>query len=225
MNGPGSIWLFVVLALNLGISWLNARTCGRAWEESKAIGGVIRVLVWCGAIQSAIGFSSVFLLPLVLAAHAFFPEDFTDAAFNGALSLWYITIIFPALGTGLIITIESWIVAYRERNLGNIGVAVYNTLVQIHNTRHAISSIGPAFKAVGEMFALVATSRDSAKGKITVLGVMIAVLVVATALCAGTILTAVLIHRYAGTVPLPAARGLRAKSDSSLAGTAAHRGR
>ncbi len=70
MNGTVSIWLYVILALNFGISWWNARSCGRAWVESKAVGGSIRVLVWCGAIQSAIGFSSVFLFPMIFAAHA-----------------------------------------------------------------------------------------------------------------------------------------------------------
>jgi hypothetical protein len=121
VNGTGSIWLYVILALNFGISWWNARTCGRAWVESKAVGGYIRVLVWCGAIQSAIGFSSVFLFPMIFAAQAFFPEYFTDDYLNGALGLWYITVIFPVLGTGLIITIESWIAAYREHSPGKLG--------------------------------------------------------------------------------------------------------
>jgi hypothetical protein len=208
MNSPDSIWIFVVLVLNFGISWLNARTCGRAWEESKAIGGVIRLLVWCGAIQSAIGFSSVFLLPLLFAAHATFP-DFTDPYLTGAFNLWYITIIFPALGSGLLITIESWIAAYRDRRLMNIGVAAYNTLAQIHNTMGAVNSLGTALRSVGEMFASVSTNRGNLKGKATILGIMIAVAVVATALCAGIILTAVLIQRYAGTVPLPDSRRLR----------------
>ncbi|MGD0641392.1 MAG: hypothetical protein ABSC22_11650, partial [Roseiarcus sp.] len=127
MNATVPIWLFLILALNFGISWWNARTCGRAWVESKAIGGAIRVLVWCGAIQSAIGFSSVFLFPLLFLANAAFPDYFTADQLNGAVSLWYLTIIFPALGTGLIITIESWIAAYREHSLMNIGVAAYNT--------------------------------------------------------------------------------------------------
>ena len=204
MNGLGSIWLFAVIALNLVISWLNARTCGRTWEESKAIGGVIRVLVWCGAIQSAIGFSFVFLLPLIFAAHAVVPEYFTDVYVNGALSLWYIAIIFPALGSGLMLTIESWLAVYYEHRLANIGIAAYNTFAQIHNTRGAINGLGPAFKSVGTLFVSVATDRDSVKGKAAILGMMIAALVVATALCAGIVLTAVLIHRYAGTVPLPA---------------------
>src|SRR5580704_2148710 len=165
MDGSGSIWLFLILALNFGISWWNARSCGRAWVESKAIGGSIRVLVWCGAIQSAIGFSSVFLFPMIFLANAFFPEYFTDDYLNGALSLWYITIIFPALGTGLIITIESWMAAYREHSLANLGVAGYNTFAQAYNTMNAIKSVGPAFQSVGKMFSSVATSRGDARGK------------------------------------------------------------
>jgi hypothetical protein len=204
VSGSGSIWLFVILALNFGISWWNARTCGRAWVESQAIGGSIRVLVWCGAIQSAIGFSSVFLFPMIFLANAFFPEYFTDDYLNGALSLWYITIIFPALGTGLIITIESWMAAYREHSLANLGVAGYNTFAQAYNTMNAIKSVGPAFQSVGKMFSSVATSRGDARGKAAILGLMIAVAVVILALSAGVILTAVLIHYYAGTIPLPA---------------------
>jgi hypothetical protein len=206
MNGSVSIWLIVILALNFGISWWNARTCGRAWVESKAIGGSIRVLVWCGAIQSAIGFSSVFLFPMIFAANAYFPQYFTDVYLQGALSLWYVTIIFPALGTGFIITIESWIAAYRDHSLTNMGVAAYNTFAQVHNTMNAINGLGPAFQSVGRMFASVAGGRGDAKGKAAMLGLMIAILLVVTALCAGIILTAVLIHRYAGTVPLPADR-------------------
>jgi hypothetical protein len=210
MSGTGSIWLYVILALNFGVSWWNARSCGRAWEESKAIGGSIRVLVWCGAVQSAIGFSSVFLFPMIFAAHAFYPDYFTEDNLNGALSLWYVTIIFPALGTGFIITIESWIAAYREHSLMNMGVAAYNTFAQIHNTMGAITSLGPSFQSVGKMFASLATSRGDAKGKVAIIGLMLAIAIVALALCGGVILTAVLIHRYAGTVPLPAAAsGLR----------------
>ena len=205
MNGSVSIWLWLILALNFAVSWWNARTCGRAWVESKATGGMIRALVWCGAVQSAVGFSSVFLFPLLFAANAVAPDYFTGPQLEAAVSLWYVTIILPVLGTGLIITIESWIAAYRERSLANIGVAAYNTLVQVHNTMGAINSFGPALNAVGKAFSSVATSRGDAKGKAALLGIMIAVAVVAISLSAGVILTAALIHRYAGTVPLPAA--------------------
>ncbi len=203
MNGSVSIWIYLILALNFAISWWNARTCGRAWVEAKAAGGMIRVMVWCGAIQSAIGFSSVFLFPLMFAAHALYPQYLTDAYLEGALSLWYLTIIFPALGTGILITIESWTAAYRKHSLANLGVAAYNTMAQVHNTMGAVNSLGPAFRSVGKMFSSVATGRGDAKGKATVLGVMAAVAVVTVALGAGVLLTALLIHRYEGTIPLP----------------------
>ncbi|HZP75575.1 MAG TPA: hypothetical protein VFB45_05480 [Pseudolabrys sp.] len=198
-----SIWLLLILALNFAISWWNARSCGRAWEESKAVGGMIRFIVWCAAVQSAIGFSSVFLFPLIFIANAAFPEYFTDQYVQGAISLWYVTIIFPALGSGFVITIESWIVAYRERRLMNIGVAAWNTFAQVHNTIGAINDFGPALKAVGELFTDAIKGRGSAKDKAATIGLMIMVLIVVIAIAAGAILTAVLIKRYAGTVPLP----------------------
>lgn len=52
--------LMLVLGVNLVISFLNARNVGRVWAETKAVGGWIRVLAWCGAIQSAIGFTYVY---------------------------------------------------------------------------------------------------------------------------------------------------------------------
>ena len=38
-----TLTILAVLALNFGISWWNAYVCGRAWVESKAVGGWIRV--------------------------------------------------------------------------------------------------------------------------------------------------------------------------------------
>jgi hypothetical protein len=89
--------------------------------------------------------------------------------------LWYITVIFPVLGTGLIITIQSWVAAYREHSLANLGVAAYNTFAQVHNTMSAIQSLGPALQSVGKMFASVASSRGSAKGKGALFGLMLAI--------------------------------------------------
>jgi hypothetical protein len=203
MNGMNSLWLVLILALNFGLSWWNARACGRAWIEAKAVGGYVRFLVWCGAVQSAIGFSSVFLFPLIFLAHAAAPDAFTDAYVKGAIDLWYLTIIFPALGSGLAITIESWIAASRERSLGNLGIAAYNTFAEAHNLIGAVDSIGPALESVGKMFVSGAAEPDDPRDWAARIGLMIALLVAATALAAGVLLTVVLIRRYAGTVPLP----------------------
>ena len=54
--------LIGVMILNLVISFLNARNVGRIWAETKAVGGWIRLLAWCGAIQSAVGFTFVYAI-------------------------------------------------------------------------------------------------------------------------------------------------------------------
>lgn len=200
-----SVWLILILVLNFGISWWNCYSCGRAWVEAKAVGGMMHVMVWCGAIQAAIGFSSVFLFPLIFAAHAIFPEYFTDLYVKGAVNLWYLTIIVPILGTGIIITVESWIAAYRDRSLLNMGVAGWNTFAQVHNTVSAINNMGSAFSAVGDAFgSLFDVSDDDAKDTLAKIGLVIMIVVVILALFAGTMLTVVLIKRYAGTMPMPA---------------------
>jgi hypothetical protein len=193
--GSSPTWLLFVLILNFGVSWANAISCGRAWEESKAVGGTLRLLVWSGAINSAIGFSSVMMFPLTMMAHNLWPDILTNQDTRAIFDLWYLTIIFPALGTGFIIMIESWNAAYRTRSLSNMSRATYNTLVQTHNTMRSVDNFGSAFKSVGSLFS----GKGDARGKAILLMVVIVVL----ALCAGAILTATLIHRYAGTVDLP----------------------
>jgi hypothetical protein len=82
-----------IVTMNIAVSFLNAYVCGRSWEESKAVGGILRLVVWVTAIQSALGFSSVNLLFLIYIAHDYVPRYFTEAYFKGALNLWYLTII------------------------------------------------------------------------------------------------------------------------------------
>jgi hypothetical protein len=185
--------LFVLLAVNLGISWLNCYVLGGMWAESRALGGFSRVLAWCGATQSAIGFSSVIgvAVGFVLHSMGYLPAKVA----TGAASLWYLLIIIPALGTGLVLTIHSWIVAYRERSLLNMGTAAWNTYAQLQNMYGAIDGIGEALGGVGKLF----DGEDSDGAP-----VLLAILLVAIALGGGVILTALLIRKYAGRLPVPA---------------------
>jgi hypothetical protein len=188
----------LVLILNFGISWANAYVCGRSWVETKVIGGFPRLLLWCGAIQSAIGFSSVigFFLGWIAYTMGHIPPE----TLKQAASLWYVTIIFPALGTGLIITIESWRAAFRERSLTSMGSAAWNTFAELHNAYEAMEGIGDAFKDVGDLFGgLFDGDDDDAKAKLA----MVAILLVVIALASGCLLTAILIKKYAATEPLP----------------------
>ncbi|KWO62576.1 hypothetical protein [Burkholderia territorii] len=184
-----------LLALNFGISWFNCWSVGGIWNESKSLGGFIRLLAWCGAIQSAIGFSSVigFVVGYVLYATGHLPMR----AATGAMSLWYLLIIVPAIGTGLIITIQSWIVAFRTRSLLDMGSATYNTFAQIHNMAAAVDGIPGAFDSVSKLF-----DSDDDGGAVVLLGLGL----VCLALASGVVLTVVLIKRYSGRLSLPARR-------------------
>jgi hypothetical protein len=192
------LMLVGLLAWNGLISWVNAWVCGKNWIESKAVGGWARVLVWCGAVQSAIGFSSIILMALLGVAHLFhvLPPKLEHAA----LSLWYLLIIVPALGTGFAILVESWRVALRDRSLLNLGTAGYNTVAMWHNAAGAWDGIGRAFADVASV--IPSGDEDDAEAGL----LLLAFAMVVTALAAGIFLTAALIRHYAGTVPLPTAR-------------------
>ena len=185
--------IFVLLCINFAISWFNCYAVGGMWAESKALGGWPRLLAWCGAIQSAIGFSSVIGFALGAALHAFgyLPPSVAKAA----VSLWYLLIIIPAIGTGLIITIESWIIAFRERSLLNMGTAAYNTFAQIHNMYGAIDGIGDALSGVGDLF--FSDSDDDAPV------LLLTIVLVGAALFGGIFLTYALIRKYSGRLPVP----------------------
>ena len=60
--------LFLLVLVNIGISYWNAKQAGRVWAESKGVGGWIRILVWCAAIQSAVGFTSAYAIILATLA-------------------------------------------------------------------------------------------------------------------------------------------------------------
>lgn len=176
-----SILVVLILFLNFGISWFNAWSVGRSWADSKVIGGWPRFMVWCGAIMSASGFTWCYLIPLALftGAMGWLPVDYVQAT----LELGYVIIIFPILGSGLAIWMDSVTTAWRRRSLANIGVAGWNTFAMAHNTYHAAKTLPGVFKHLGEVFK--GSSSDDARAKL----VMFAVLLVILALSAGVLTT------------------------------------
>lgn len=203
-----------ICVLNVFISWWNAYVCGRNWEDAKQAGGFIRVLMWCAAAQSAIGFSSVYIIGLLLAATGYYmafpseamtPADIADL-WNYAMSFWYLAVIFPALGSGLVITIHSWMEAYRRRDFGSMAVAGYNTFAQVSNMYRAGSGIGQAGSVLGEAFGKLLGGKGDAKGKVLILAFLLAVV----AILAGVLTTATLIQKYARTAPRMSDRAVAA---------------
>ena len=190
--------LVALLALNGAISWWNAYVCGSVWLEAKQIGGFMRVLVWCGAIQSSIGFSMLILCALagITAMTGYLPPE----AIKAMINLWYVAIIVPALGSGIIITVHSWIELYRERSLMNMGFAAWNTLSTAYNVYSATQTLGPAIGQVFGFFGDAFNASDNAYWR----AALIVILLVAISLLGGVLITATLIKKYAASRPLPA---------------------
>ena len=189
------LMLFILVLLNLGISFWNARQAGLAWSESKGVGGWIRVIVWCAAIQAAVGFTSAYAIILGTLAYQF--GYLPPQAIQFMMNLTYVLIIVPALGSGLAITIHSWIAFAREKSLMNLGMAGWNTFAQAYNMYNAYQSFGPALSnvmdIVGSMFSSDGDS-DSSTARVLVL--------VAIAVLAGLLTTSVIVQRYASSLPV-----------------------
>ncbi len=161
--------------------------------------GILRLVVWCTAIQSALGFSSVNLLFLIYLAHDYVPRFFTDAYFTRALDLWNLTIIFPIVGAGLSVTIESWVAVYRDASLRRLANASWNTFAQIRNTERAVENIGDVLSSAGDPLHFAGDADNDGEGE----GLVILAPLVAIALLGGSMITAAIIRFYSGTVPLP----------------------
>ena len=189
--------LFIVglLALNAVISWWNCKAVGGIWVEARQMGGFMRVLAWCGAVQAAVGFSSVLIFGMAFAAYAFgyLPKEYASAA----ISLWYLLIIVPAIGTGLIITVHSLITAWRERNIANMGVAAWNTFASGMNVYNAFSGIPDAWEAVGAVLGGKGKKDDNKSALL--------ILIVVVAIAGGILITMSLIRYYAAQAKIPVA--------------------
>lgn len=192
----GTILVFVLLILNFGISWFNAVYVGRSWADSKAIGGWPRFITWCAATMSAAGFTWCYLIVMAIAAGAF--GIITPEYVQAALELGYVIIIFPVLGSGLGIWIDSVTTAYRQRDFGSVATAGWNTFAQVHNTYEAASTLPGVFDHLGDVFK--SSDSDDTKGKM----MLFVMLIVLLALASGVFTTVAIVRstarNYAGTV-------------------------
>jgi hypothetical protein len=194
----GLLVIVLVWLLNFAISLWNAYAVGKAWVEARAAGGWPRILCWAGAVMSASGFSWCYLIFLAFAGYKF--EVISETQFVVSLNLGYILLIPGVLLSGLVITLDSWARAFRQGGFLNYGMAAYNTYAQIHNTYHAITGFGQAFRSVRDYFTKEErSSRDRDRNG----GWLLVILLVAVALAAGVLTTTYIITRVAGTSPLP----------------------
>ncbi len=187
----------IVWILNLGISIWNAYAVGKSWVETKHYGGWPRFMAWMGAIMSASGFTWCYLSLLAFVAYQV--EWLTPNQIVAMVDLGYILLIPGILFSGLMITVDSWARAYRERTLASFGTAAYNTFAQIHNTYHAIGDFGRAFRGLVGFFGDSGSRKGNDRNNSG--GVVLVVLLVLLALAAGILTTAAIIRRVAGSGP------------------------
>ena len=188
--------LLLLVLLNIGISYWNAKQAGKVWAESKGVGGWLRILVWCAVIQSAVGFTSAYAIILATLAMQF--NYLPPQAIQLMMNLTYVLIIIPALGSGFAITIHSWIAFAREKSLANLGMAGWNTFAQAYNTYNAVQNFGAAFsnvsESLGELFSGDSDGDDASTMRVLML--------VAIALLGGVLTTAALVQKYAASLPV-----------------------
>lgn len=174
--------ILLLWIVNFAISGFNAWACGKAWNETKHVGGVAHFMNWMGAIMSAMGFTWCYLLVLGFGG-AYIPiieqDDGSMAPLldppmlEAFMQLGYLVIIGPILGSGLAITIQSWAYFWRRRSLGSGAVAGWNTFAQVYNTASALQHVPGAARGVSSFFK--GSSSDDNKGLIVIVLVAIAV--------------------------------------------------
>lgn len=201
-------WVMVGLiwALNFAISWWNARTVGLFWVESKVMGGWTRLMSWAGAIMSASGFTWCYLIILLFGAYyaqPFFLDEgvkpiLDESAIAFGFSLGYLIIIPGVLITGLMIWIDSIVTAWKQRTIGSVATAGWNTYAQIHNTYSAMRGMPEAFASVKNFFSSDSDSDsddDDAKSK----AILVVIVLIIVAIIGGIMTTWSIINHYAGT--------------------------
>jgi hypothetical protein len=199
-----------VWVLNFGISIWNAYAVGKAWVETKHRGGWPRFMAWMGAIMSASGFTWCYLILLAFIAWAvdwLTPDQIGDwltpDQIGVMVQLGYLILIPGVLFSGLMITLDSWAVAYRRRTLGSVGTAAYNTFAQLSNTYHAINNMGKAYRNVADYFRGGGRSNRSSDSKDGA-AVLLVILLVLLALFGGILTTWAIINRVAASEgPVP----------------------
>jgi hypothetical protein len=190
-------WLvLLLLVVNFGISWWNARMVGLDWVETRHLGGWIRLMAWMGWLMSALGFTWCYVLILALLARSAGYID--DQAMQGAIALGYLVVIPGVLISGSFIWIDSLVQAWRRRDLPSIGIAAWNTFAEVSNVAAAVQGVGGAAKSVGSLFTKA--DPDEVKGA----AILIVVLIVVAAVAGGFITTEMIRRHYAGSRPLPA---------------------
>jgi hypothetical protein len=189
--------LILFLLLNFTISWFNAWSVGKGWVETKALGGFARFMSWMGAIMSASGFSWCYLVLLCLVGQAIpgkyhLPDKYAEAIFR----IGYLIIVLPVIGSGTAITVQSWMVFWRERTFKNGAVTAWNTFADVYNIYTAVRAIPESLSWLGDLWD--AESEDSdGKSKLFFLLILAAIMCIVGGIVTTTVIVRLTARNHA----------------------------
>ena len=160
------LWL-----LNFVLSIINAVSVGLAWQEANIVGGFRKLANWSAWVMSACGFTWCYLIIAMIIASYY---DFLDAKTIGLIGdMGYLLIIFPVIGTGIAITIDSWAYAWKTKSFTGFGVSSYNTVATGFNIFNAIGKVPEAFwNVIGAIVDRDSGDNDNGKGAFALLVVI-----------------------------------------------------
>jgi hypothetical protein len=198
MNALSAGLIVLIMALNYGISVFNAWSVGKVWAERREAPFGLRLVIYSAAAMSVCGFTWVYLFLLTLGGtllrgHQYVGKlkflnifnQLTDERVHQIFSLGYVIIIPVILGSGLVLTVQAWTVAWRRRKASDFAVAGWDSFAQIYNTAQAIQYLPESLRDVGKLFS--SDDEDSS-------GWQIAIGLVVLALLAGLFTTGAVIR-------------------------------
>lgn len=161
--------------LTFAISFFNAVSVGMAWTESSIIGGWQKIVNYSAMIMSMAGFTWCYLIIAMVIAGYFelLPLEYIEMM----QSLGYLIIIFPVLGSGLAIMINSWGYALKNRSFSSLGIGTYNTLAQTYNMFRALDAVPSAIGNITEKLLNSRNSNNEGKRLLVVIVFLIVIVV------------------------------------------------
>ncbi len=180
------IFFMLLLAVNFGISWANAHTCGMYWSESKSTGGFFRLNIIAGYIMSIAGFTMVYGYLLFIVVSVILPlfPQFSDVKIISFVQLGsdllYVLLALTIIPSGFIIWIRSLKNFWEQKCISNAMVAGWNTFAQIHNTVTAAREVPNAFARISK-----ALFGGKGRKKADTYVVLTAIFVIILAVCGG----------------------------------------
>ena len=166
------ILTILILAIDFGLSIWNAYASGLNVETLRREGGSswLRVVAYSGLGLAYSGASYVMVIVVGYAAYAL---GYVSAdAVDGVLGLDFLFFGILIIGFGLMITIQSIIVAFRRRSFGSVAIAIWNVFAEIWD----IASYAEGF---GEAVSLVRGAGSDERDETSIVLIVIVALLIA----------------------------------------------